>query len=252
MQFRSKGKLLTIYFTAGYPDLNSTLEIAELLETSGADMIEIGIPYSDPISDGSIIQNSSRQALNNGMRLSLLFEQLQPLRSRVSIPVFLMGYLNPVFQFGFEAFCNKCAEVGIDGLILPDLPVKEFRKHYQHYYLENNLRNVFLISQHTEEDRIREMDELTNGFLYLVSMPSITGGAPEFGEKEEEYFNRIRKMDLKNECQIGFGIRKPQQWQLATSFHKGGIIGSAFIEMLGNDPGTLEHKIREFIKPFKS
>src|SRR3954468_5270221 len=191
-----KDNLLSIYYTAGYPALNTTVNIAEALENAGADFLEIGFPYSDPVADGPTIQHSSEQALNSGMTLNVLFEQLKDLRKRVSIPILLMGYVNPIVQYGVERFCKKAAEVGVDGIIVPDLPMYEYETLYSKYFTENGLSNIFLVTPQTSEERIRKIDGLTNSFIYLLSSSSITGKNLQISNAIEDYYKRIKAMLL--------------------------------------------------------
>ena len=230
-----EGKLLSIYFTAGFPNLNDTATIMEQLEQSGVDMIEIGLPFSDPLADGPTIQESSTQALRNGMTTSLLFDQLKDIRSTVHIPLIIMGYFNPVLQYGVDAFCAKCAEVGIDGLILPDLPLAEYQEHYQSIFERHGLVNVFLITPQTSEARIREIDAASSGFIYMVSSASTTGATSSFGHDQSTYFKRIASLQLNNPQIVGFGISNADTFTSATETAKGAIIGSAFIKMLRKD-----------------
>ncbi len=225
-------KLLSIYFTAGYPNLNDTASIIEQLEESGVDMIEIGLPFSDPLADGPTIQDSSTAALHNGMTTKKLFEQLEGIRDKVSIPLIIMGYFNPMMQYGVETFCAKCQELGIDGLILPDLPVAEYDLYYRKIFEKYGLVNVFLITPQTSEERIRFIDEVSDGFIYMVSSASVTGSTTGFGNVQEDYFKRIESMNLKNPQIVGFGINNSETFTQATSTAKGAIIGSAFIKML--------------------
>ena len=225
-------KLLSIYFTAGYPELADTSEILQQLEKNGVDMVEIGLPFSDPLADGPTIQKSSQTALKNGMTTDLLFQQLKNVRKTVSIPLILMGYFNPVLQFGVENFCKKCAEIGIDGLILPDLPLTEFEEHYAKIFKKYGLLNIFLITPQTSEERIRQIDEASEGFIYMVSSASVTGSSSGFGNAQEEYFKRIASFSLKNPQIVGFGINNSETFMQATKQAKGAIIGSAFIKML--------------------
>jgi tryptophan synthase alpha chain len=227
-------KILSIYFTAGYPNFKDTVPILEALEANGVDMVEIGLPFSDPLADGPTIQASSTQALKNGMTTQRLFEQLEGIREKVSIPLIIMGYFNPVLQYGVEAFCKKCQEVGIDGLILPDLPLAEYQEHYQTTFEKYGLANVFLITPQTSEARIREIDEASNGFIYMVSSASVTGSNEGFGATQTDYFNRIAAMGLKNPQIVGFGISNSKTFQVATKQAKGAIIGSAFIKTISN------------------
>ncbi|GAA4242998.1 MULTISPECIES: tryptophan synthase subunit alpha [Winogradskyella] len=225
-------KLLSIYFTAGYPNTNDTVTIIENLEKSGVDMLEIGLPFSDPLADGPTIQASSTEALKNGMTSALLFEQLKDIRKTVSIPLIIMGYFNPMLQYGVEAFCKKCQEVGIDGLIIPDLPVDVYHSEYKSTFEKYGLINVFLITPQTSDERIRYIDSVSNGFIYMVSSASVTGSNSGFGEEQTNYFKRIADMKLKNPQIVGFGISNNETFKQATAYGKGAIIGSAFIKHL--------------------
>ncbi|OIQ18788.1 tryptophan synthase subunit alpha [Lacinutrix sp. MedPE-SW] len=238
-------KLLSIYFTAGYPTLNDTVTIIEKLEKSGTDMIEIGLPFSDPLADGPTIQASSTQALKNGMTTNVLFKQLKDIRQRVSIPLIIMGYFNPMLQYGVEAFCKKCQDVGIDGLIIPDLPVDVYNEKYKAVFEKYGLINVFLITPQTSEKRINFIDSISNGFIYMVSSASVTGSNSGFGDEQTKYFKRIAKMNLKNPQIIGFGISDNETFSQATQHAKGAIIGSAFIKNLTKSGLS---KIDNFIK----
>ncbi|SKB42896.1 tryptophan synthase subunit alpha [Daejeonella lutea] len=241
-----KSPILSIYFTAGYPDLNSTLDIAEALENGGADFIEIGFPYSDPVADGPVIQASSQVALKNGMTLPILFEQLKDLRKRVSIPVLLMGYVNPVLQYGVENFCNKAAEVGVDGIIVPDLPMYEYESLYKDCFLGNKLSNIFLVTPQTSEERIRKIDGLSNGFIYLLSSSSTTGKDLKVSNEADSYFQRIRDMNLQNPTMIGFGISDQKSFNKAAEYTRGAIVGSAFVKLLGTENAL--DRVGEFLK----
>ncbi len=241
-----KEPILSIYFTAGYPNLDSTLDIAEALEKGGADFIEIGFPYSDPVADGPVIQASSQHALNSGMTLSILFDQLKDLRKRVSMPVLLMGYVNPVLQYGVENFCNKAAEVGVDGVIVPDLPMYEYENLYKNCFLGNKLSNIFLVTPQTSEERIRKIDELSNGFIYLLSSSSTTGKDLKVSNEADAYFKRIKDMNLKNPTMIGFGISDQKSFDKAAEYTRGAIVGSAFVKFLATD-NALEN-VREFLR----
>lgn len=243
-------KLLSVYFTAGYPDLNNTVAIAEALEKAGVDFLEIGFPYSDPVADGPTIQYSSQVALDKGMTLNVLFSQLEELRKKVSIPVILMGYINPVVQYGVERFCQKAAEVGIDGVIVPDLPVYEYETLYKDTFAKYGLSNIFLVSPQTAPDRIRKIDELTSSFIYLLSSSSITGKALQVSAGEVDgYFKRIKDMQLKNPTIVGFGIADNAAFEKACEYNNGAIVGSAFVKFLNNE-NYLE-RIPEFVKSIK-
>ncbi|WP_298761592.1 tryptophan synthase subunit alpha [uncultured Psychroserpens sp.] len=227
-------KLLSIYFSAGYPSLNDTVSIIENLEKSGVDMIEIGLPFSDPLADGPTIQASSTEALKNGMTTNVLFDQLKDIRKTVSIPLIVMGYFNPMLQYGVEAFCKKCQDIGIDGLIIPDLPVDVYNDQYKAIFETYGLINVFLITPQTSVERINFIDSISNGFIYIVSSASVTGSSSGFGDEQTAYFKRIANMKLKNPQIVGFGISNNETFTQATQYAKGAIIGSAFIKHLSN------------------
>lgn len=239
-------KLLSIYFTAGYPNIDDTVSIIQNLEQSGVDMIEIGLPFSDPLADGPTIQASSTAALKNGMTTEKLFDQLKDIRKSVSIPLIIMGYFNPVLQYGVEAFCKKCQEIGIDGLILPDLPADVFDEEYKAIFEKYGLINVFLITPQTSEERIRYIDSISNGFIYMVSSASTTGAQSGFGEAQTNYFDRIAKMNLTNPQIVGFGISNNDTFTQATTHTKGAIIGSAFIKYISEN-GINE--LNNFVNP---
>lgn len=241
--------LLSIYFTAGYPTLDSTVTIAKTLEEAGADFLEIGFPYSDPVADGPTIQQASEESLKNGMTLKVLFEQLKDLRKHVSIPVYLMGYVNPVLQYGVENFCKACKEVGVDGTIIPDLPMYEYEELYKFVFEENGISNIFLVTPQTSEARIRKIDDLSTNFIYLLSSNATTGKNLEVQDQAEAYFKRIKDMDLKNPFIIGFGISNQETFQKATTYANGAIVGTAFVKLLAED-NYLE-KIPAFIKSIK-
>ena len=228
--FNTDKKLVSIYFTAGFPQLHDTVEIIENLEKSGVDLIEIGLPFSDPLADGPTIQESSTKALRNGMTTELLFEQLSDIRQRVNIPLIIMGYFNPVMQYGVEAFCQKCEDIGIDALILPDLPLREYQLHYKEIFNRHGLDLIYLITPQTPEERIRAIDEMSNSFIYMVSSSSTTGAKAGFSEENQEYFKRIEDMKLKNPTLVGFGISDKNSFDQATAHSQGAIIGSAFIK----------------------
>ncbi len=238
-------KLLSIYFTAGYPQLHDTVGIIQDLEDHGVDMIEIGLPFSDPLADGPTIQESSTAALENGMHTELLFDQLKDIRKTVAIPLIMMGYFNPVLQYGVESFCKKCQEIGIDGIILPDLPLDVYQEKYESIFKKYGLINVFLITPQTSDERIRAIDAASDGFIYMVSTASTTGAKDGFGEEQRSYFERIAAMELKNPQIVGFGISNKTTFEQATRYTKGAIIGSAFIKNL-TENGT--QKIGGFVQ----
>ncbi|WP_336070740.1 tryptophan synthase subunit alpha [Mesoflavibacter sp. CH_XMU1404-2] len=242
-------KLLSIYFTAGYPNLDDTTTIIQNLEESGVDMIEIGLPFSDPLADGPTIQASSTEALKNGMTTEVLFKQLKDVRKTVSIPLIIMGYFNPMLQYGVEAFCKKCQEIGIDGLIIPDLPVDVYNEQYKSTFEKYGLINVFLITPQTSKERIKFIDSISNGFIYMVSSASVTGSSKGFGDTQTNYFKRIADMQLNNPQIVGFGINNNDTFTQATTYAKGAIIGSAFIKHLSKNN---VNKIEEFIKSIKN
>jgi tryptophan synthase alpha chain len=245
-----KKNLLNVYFTAGYPKLEDTMRIAQALENAGTDILEIGIPFSDPVADGPTIQESSTQAIENGMTLEILFEQLKDMRKHISIPVLMMGYINPIIQFGIERFCEHCATVGIDGLILPDLPMSEYEELYKPVFEKNGIYNVFLITPQTSEERIQKIDSLSNGFIYMVAASSITGAKSDITNVQIEYFNRVNGMGLKNRRMIGFGISNNATFSQACQYADGAIVGSAFIKLLSQDASNAS--IDGFIKSIKS
>jgi len=242
-----KERVLSIYVTAGFPNLEDTLPVMEAIQAAGADIIELGIPYSDPIADGPTIQESNTQALENGMSIKTLFSQLVGFRSKIHVPVILMGYLNPIIQFGVEEFCKKCKEVGIDGLILPDLPMSQYLEEYKALFEEFGLFISFLISPQTSEKRIREVDENSNGFIYMVSSHAITGAKAEISPEQEQYFERVANMNLTHPRLIGFGISDAATFQLASRYSQGAIIGSAFIKNIKNS-NDLNGDINAFIQ----
>lgn len=228
--------ILSVYFTAGYPKLSDTALIVRELEKNGVDLVEIGIPFSDPMADGPVIQESGTIALRNGMTLSLLFEQLGDIRSKVRIPLILMGYLNPIMQFGFENFCRQCRETGIDGAIIPDLPFDDYVREYKPIADRFDLKIILLITPETSEKRIRLVDEHTDGFIYMVSSAATTGAQERFDEQKLAYFRKISAMRLKNPCLIGFGISNRKTLEAAQSHAAGAIIGSKFISLLKTEP----------------
>jgi tryptophan synthase alpha chain len=231
--FSSKEKdLLSIYFCAGHPTLEGTAEVIKTLQDNGVKMVEIGIPFSDPMADGVVIQNAATQALRNGMSLKVLFEQLKDIRKTVTIPLVLMGYLNPIMQFGFEHFCKQCTECGVDGMIIPDLPFKDYQEHYRIIAERYNLRIIMLITPETSEERVREIDEHTDGFIYMVSSASTTGAQQDFDSQKRNYFKRIEEMKLRNPRMVGFGISNKATFKAACEHASGAIIGSRFVTLL--------------------
>lgn len=231
--FSSKEKdLLSIYFCAGHPTLEGTAEVIKTLQDNGVKMVEIGIPFSDPMADGVVIQNAATQALRNGMSLKVLFEQLKDIRKTVTIPLVLMGYLNPIMQFGFEHFCKQCTECGVDGMIIPDLPFKDYQEHYRIIAGRYNLRIIMLITPETSEERVREIDEHTDGFIYMVSSASTTGAQQDFDIQKRNYFKRIEEMKLRNPRMVGFGISNKATFKAACEHASGAIIGSRFVTLL--------------------
>lgn len=232
--FSKKDKnILSIYFTAGFPQLNDTETILKSLQKHGADLIEVGMPYSDPLADGPVIQNSSMIALKNGMTIKKLLEQLNNSKGEIKIPLILMGYLNPVLQFGFQKFCSEAKKAGISGIILPDLPISEYEHEYQSIFKENGLNFIFLITPETSEERIRKIDSLSRGFIYAVSSSSVTGKNTDM-DAQEAYFKKIESMHLKNKVLIGFGIRDHRTFQAAGKYSAGAIIGTAYIKAIEN------------------
>ncbi|HTH55224.1 MAG TPA: tryptophan synthase subunit alpha [Cyclobacteriaceae bacterium] len=247
---RKKQNILSVFFTAGFPKLNDTVLVAKELESAGADMIEIGIPFSDPVADGPVIQESNKTALDNGMNVRLLLQQVTEIRKDVKLPIILMGYLNPVVQYGVEEFCTDAAKAGVDGVILPDLPLTEFENEYRHFFEKKNLRAIFLISPTTAESRIRDIDHASSGFVYAVSSSSTTGAKGEFSNEQIGYFEKLRLLKLKNPWLIGFGISNAAAFDVACRFASGAIVGSAFIQMLKASK-NLGDGIHKFVKDIK-
>jgi tryptophan synthase alpha chain len=237
--FSTKNKdLLSIYFTAGFPKLEDTVKILTALQECGVDLVEIGMPYSDPLADGPVIQSSSVQALKNGMSIQKLFQQLEDYNQQKRLdenkmPLILMGYLNPVMQYGIEKFCADAASVGISGIILPDLPIQEYELEYKSIFEKNNLSFIFLITPETSKERIQQIDELSTGFIYAVSSSSITGGKANF-DSQNNYFHKLKGLNLKNEIIIGFGIKDRSSFLQANQYATGAIIGTAYIQALSN------------------
>jgi tryptophan synthase alpha chain len=231
-----KHGILSVYFTAGYPRLNDTTIILKTLESKGVDMAEIGIPFSDPMADGPVIQKASTLALRNGMTLRLLFEQLKDIRRHLHIPLILMGYLNPIMQFGFGNFCRQCAETGIDGVIIPDLPFADYMNDYKPIARQYDVKVIMLITPETPEERIRLIDAHTDGFIYMVSGASITGAQACFDRQKQAYFRRINDMHLRNPRLVGFGISNKSTYDAALACSSGAIVGSRFIQLLASEP----------------
>ena len=244
--FKEKSKrILNVYCTAGYPALDSTMKVMASLQKNGADIIELGMPYSDPLADGEVIQVSSLKALANGMNIAVLFEQIQDMRKSITIPVILMGYMNPILQYGFEAFCKKAKEVGVDGLILPDLPLFEFEDSYGKIITENNLDFIFLVTPETPDQRVKKLDSLSNGFLYAVSSSATTGKDKDFNVVAQ-YLQKLQAMHLKNPILVGFGIKDKATFDAATLHTQGAIIGSAYIQQLTKG-GDIETTTSQFL-----
>ncbi len=242
---RKKSQVLNVYCTAGYPQLNSTLSILHSLQANGADLVELGMPYSDPLADGPVIQASGNRALENGMTIAVLFEQLAGFRKEIQLPVILMGYMNPVLQYGFEKFCAEAAKVGVDGLILPDLPEYEFETEYGAIIQKYGLYFIFLVTPETSEDRVRKLDKLSAGFLYAVSSSATTGKDKDF-TAVETYLQKLQSMQLKNPVLTGFGIKDNSTFQSACKFANGAIIGSAYIKAL-DEGGEIETVTHHFL-----
>jgi tryptophan synthase alpha chain len=240
-----KHNVLNVYCTAGFPQLNSTLEVMKALQDNGADGIELGMPYSDPLADGPVIQSSGTKALQNGMTIEKLFAQLQDCRKEIYVPIILMGYMNPVLQYGFERFCKHAAAIPIDGLILPDLPEHEFEAEYGSVIHRYGLDFIFLVTPETSEERIKKLDELSTGFLYAVSSSSTTGNKKDFNEVEK-YLQRLKNMNLKNPVLVGFGVKDKQSFESACKHTNGAIIGTAFIKAIEN-ADDIEKSTREFL-----
>ena len=241
--------ILSIYFTVGFPCLNDTVQIIKELDASKVDMIELGLPFSDPLADGQTIQNSSKIALANGMSTQLLFEQLIDIRNHTDIPLIIMGYFNPIFQYGIDLFCKKCKEVGIDGLIIPDLPPEIYISDYKKFFQQNGLINIFLITPQTSDDRVKFIDSISDGFIYVVSSSSITGGENNFTKENIDYFKRIKNLKLKSPKIIGFGISNREIFLTANNYANGCIIGSAFIKHIQKNGIS---SIRSFVREITS
>lgn len=243
-------KLLSIYFSAGYPQLGDTGDIMTALQDGGADLIEVGIPFSDPVADGPTIQESNKIALDNGITLKKILEQVKEVKDKIRIPVILMGYLNPVYQYGIEKFCEDCRSAGVSGLIIPDLPVQEYQNEYQSIFEKHHLANIFLITPQTSETRIREIDRISRSFIYMVSSASTTGAKKGLSADQIEYFKRVQEMNLESPLMIGFGISDHHSFSQATKYADGAIIGSAFINVLKNSY-NLEKDIVSYVRNVK-
>ena len=241
-------KLLSIYFTAGFPQLGDTVPILEQLQEADVDMIELGLPFSDPLADGPTIQESSTQALRNGMTTDKLFTQLEGIRDRIHVPMIVMGYFNPIMQYGVERFCKRCQEVGIDGLIIPDLPADVYHEQYQSLFQQYGLLNMFLITPQTPDERIHYIDQVSEGFIYMVSSAATTGAQGSFGDTQQHYFQRIADMKLQSKLLVGFGISNAETYQAAVARSQGAIIGSAFIKHL---EANGNQSVQEFVKTIR-
>jgi tryptophan synthase alpha chain len=243
--------ILSVFYTAGFPDQKDTVVIAQYLEKAGADIIEIGIPFSDPVADGPTIQESNKIALDKGMNLHLLLEQVREIRKSVKLPIILMGYLNPVMQYGVEKFVEDASSAGVDGLIIPDLPLMEFEIKFKEIFKSKNLSNTFLISPTTSVERIKQIDAATDGFIYAVAASSTTGAKNDFTSEQIQYFERLKKMDLKNPFLIGFGISNHSTFSKASEYGAGAIVGSAFVQLLKTS-SDFESDIQKFVKNLKN
>ena len=242
--------ILSVYFTAGYPELEDTVTVIGEIEKGGGDLVEIGIPFSDPLADGPVLQETNRIALQNGMSLKKLFDQLEGIRDRVRLPIILMGYLNPVLKYGVEHFCRDCAMRGVDGVILPDLPPDEFMKSYREIFKEYGIYVIFLVTPQTTAERIREIERISGGFIYLVTASSTTGIREGITDEQINYFRRIREMNLTLPCLAGFGISSRETFKAMCEHTNGAIIGSAFAKQLGK-AGDLKKNIHSFLEAIK-
>lgn len=242
---RKRERVLNVYCTAGYPELNSTMDVILSLEKAGADLIELGMPYSDPLADGPVIQASSSKALQNGMSIEVLFDQLKTVRTKTQIPLILMGYMNPVIQYGFQKFCEDAAAVGVDGLILPDLPEYEYETIYGDIIKKAGLDFIFLVTPETSETRIKKLDSLSSGFLYAVSSSATTGNDKDF-DQVTVYLQRLKDMQMKNPVLVGFGIKDKNTFDTACRYANGAIIGSAYIKAL-EQPGDIQSLTQKFL-----
>jgi tryptophan synthase alpha chain len=248
---RKNKSILSVFYTAGFPHRDSTVPIGQYLQDAGADIIEIGIPYSDPIADGPTIQDSNKVALANGIRLSIILDQVKELRKTVSLPVILMGYVNPVMQYGIERFAEDAAAAGVDGVILPDLPMDAYLEEYKPLFTRLNISNAFLISPTTSEARIRKIDDETDGFIYAVSVSATTGARSQFADEQRTYFQRLQKMKLKNPYLIGFGISNHDTFSEASQYSAGAIVGSAFVNLL-RESKDVKKDVKNFVASLKN
>ena len=246
---QKKEDVLNVYITAGYPERDDTLPLMQCLQKNGVDILEIGMPYSDPLADGPVIQASSARALSNGMSIPVLLKQLQDMRPAIQIPVILMGYLNPLLQYGFEKFCREAAAIGVDGLIIPDIPLYEFEKEYKTILNQCGLDFIFLVTPDTDEERIKKIDQVGSGFIYAVSSTSVTGSEKDF-TTVENYLSSLKELKLKNPVLVGFGIRDRESFETVCRHAQGAIIGSAFIKALGSGK-SLEETTASFIQSIR-
>lgn len=245
-----KDNILSVYFSAGFPNLNDTQVIMKSLQKAGADMIEVGIPFSDPVADGPTIQESNKIALENGVTLKLILKQIKKVKEEIQIPIILMGYLNPIYQYGLEKFCTDCRAAGVSGLIIPDLPMSEYTESYKSTFEQNGLINIFLITPQTTEKRIREVDSNSSGFIYMVSSSATTGAKKGLSDEQIDYFKRVNNMKLGSPLLIGFGISDYDSFNLASTYSQGAIIGSAFIELI-RESNNLEDDIITYVQQIK-
>ena len=248
--FSKKSNILNIYFTAAFPKLNDSITIMQYLQRSGVDLIEIGLPYSDPLADGPTIQNSNLVALENGFNLNFIFEELKNFRKKIDIPVILMGYFNPIFQYGVENFCQKCSEIQVDGIIIPDLPIIEYEKNYKEIFEKYQLSFHFLITPKTPKEKILKIDKMSSSFIYAVSTNSLTGREDDFSESQILYFQKLQNLNLRNPILVGFGIHNHKTFQTVCKYLNGAIVGSAFIKYLKENKLSYEN-IKKFVDLIK-
>ena len=249
---RGDKKLLSLYFCAGAPTLNATSDVILTMQRRGIDMIEVGVPFSDPMADGPVIQDAATKALRNGMNLKTLFAQLQSIKEQVQIPLILMGYLNPIMQYGIDHFCQSCVESGVSGMIIPDLPFKDYQEVVKPVADRYDLRVIMLITPETSEERIRFIDDNTDGFIYMVSSAAITGAQKSFDEAKQDYFRHINAMNLRNPRMIGFGISNKQTLQSAQQNAAGAIIGSKFVTLLDEEKGNADKALDRLFEALNS